>query len=137
MSTTFNQTILIGYLGKDPEVFQFGDNAMFVKLKLATNRSWKKDGEKQTRTDWHTIVLYGSTAEAARDYLHKGDKLLVQGELQSRQWETKDGEKRYANFVIGRRLDFLSYKSNKEDNTEESSSFSTQEEAEVPADIPF
>lgn len=136
MSTTFNQTILIGYLGKDPEIFQFGNNPLFVKFQLATNRSWKKDGEKQTRTDWHTIVLYGPTAEAARKYLHKGDKVLVQGELQCRQWETKDGEKRYATCIVGRRLDFLSNKSSQPTN-EEKSDDSDHENADIPQDVPF
>jgi len=91
-----NKVILLGNLGRDPEVrFTQGGTAV-ANLNLATNEVWNdKSGQRQERTEWHRVVVWGKQAEIARDYLTKGRQIFVEGSLQTRQWEDKDGQKRY------------------------------------------
>lgn len=140
MSNTFNQAILVGHLGSEPEVFQMGNKPMFVRLSLATNRTWKKDGAKQQRTDWHTILLYGATAEAASKFLCKGEKILVQGELRSRQWEGKDGQKHHSYCLVGERWGFMNPKASHPDadgKIQNSSESMDVSETDIPDEITF
>ena len=97
---SLNKVILIGNLGRDPEVrFTQGGSAV-ANLNLATNEVWTdKSGQRQERTEWHKIVVWGKQAEIARDYLTKGRQIYVEGSLQTRQWEDKEGQKRYTTEV--------------------------------------
>ena len=104
----FNNVILLGRCGGSPEVFQ--GKQPFAKVQIATNKKWRKDNVIHTRTDWHTVVFNRKLAELAEQYLHKGDKVLIKGELQSRKWKTKAGEDRFSVFFQTQELKFLTPK---------------------------
>ena len=92
-----NKAIVIGRLGKDPEVRFTGSGAAVASFSLATDESYKnKDGEKVQKTEWHNLVVWGNSVEAfVQKYLHKGDLIYAEGKLQTRSWDDKDGNKRY------------------------------------------
>jgi single-strand DNA-binding protein len=100
MASSVNKVILIGRLGKDPEVrFTQGGKAV-ANFSIATDESYKDaQGEKQKKTEWHNIVVWGNSVEAfVQKYLHKGDMVFIEGKLQTRSWE-KDGNKKYTTEV--------------------------------------
>ena len=102
-----NKVILVGNLGQDPEVKYTAGGAAVTTLSLATSESWKdKDtGSDQERTEWHRVVLWRRLAEIAGEYLKKGSKVYIEGQLQTRKWE-QDGQTRYTTEVIGRDMQF-------------------------------
>lgn len=103
-----NKAILIGNLGKDPELRYTPGGAAVVNFPIATNERWKdKNGQPQERTEWHNIVLWGRLAEIANDYLRKGSSVYIEGRLQTRSWEDRDGNKRYTTEVVGNRMQLL------------------------------
>ena len=100
-----NKVILIGNLGKDPEVKYTPSGTPVAKIALATNERFKdKSGEWQDRTEWHNVVLWQRLAEIAGEYLKKGGKVYIEGRLQTRQWEGQDGQKRYTTEVIAQTM---------------------------------
>ena len=105
---SINKVILIGNLGRDPEVrYTKGGNAV-ANLNLATNEVWNdKSGQRQERTEWHRVVVWGKQAEIAREYLSKGRQIYVEGSLQTRQWDDKDGQKRYTTEIRCQRFVML------------------------------
>ncbi len=96
-----NKVILIGNLGAKPEVKYNKDKAI-TNLSIATSESWtdKSTGQKQERTEWHRVSLFGKTAEIAGKYLDKGSKVYVEGKLQTRKWQDKSGQDRYTTEVV-------------------------------------
>jgi len=100
MASSVNKVILVGRLGKDPEVRFTGDGKAVANFSIATDESYKdKNGEKQKKTEWHNIVVWGNSVEAfVQKYLHKGDMVYIEGKLQTRSWE-KDGVKKYTTEV--------------------------------------
>jgi len=106
MAGSVNKVILVGNLGRDPEVRSTQDGAKIVQLSLATSESWKDKatGERRERTEWHRVVIFNEhLAKVAEDYLHKGSKLYVEGQLQTRKWQDKEGLDRYTTeIVLGR-----------------------------------
>jgi single-strand DNA-binding protein len=97
-----NKVILIGNLGRDPETrYTTGGDAV-TNLRIATTETWKdKSGEKQEKTEWHTVVLFGRQAEIAGEYLKKGGKVYIEGRLQTRSWDDKtSGQKKYMTEVV-------------------------------------
>lgn len=103
-----NKVILIGNLGKDPELRYTPGGAAVVNFPIATNERWKdKDGNQQERTEWHNIVLWGRLAEIANDYLKKGSSVYIEGRLQTRNWEDRDGNKRYTTEIVGNQMQML------------------------------
>lgn len=102
-----NRAILMGRLGMDPELKHGQSGAAVLRLRLATDRKWlDKGGERQERTDWHTVVFFGKRAEGLSRHLSKGDMIGVEGRIETRQWDDKDGNKRYTTEVIGQDLTF-------------------------------
>ena len=103
-----NKVILVGNLGQDPEIKYTAGGAAVTTLSLATSESWKdKDtGSDQEKTEWHRVVLWRRLAEIAGEYLKKGSKVYIEGQLQTRKWE-QDGQTRYTTEVIGRDMQFL------------------------------
>lgn len=97
-----NKVILVGNLGRDPEVRTTPNGQTVASFTLATSRRWKdKDGQRQEQTEWHNIVVWGRQAETAGQYLVKGKQVFVEGRLQTRSWEDKtSGEKRYKTEVV-------------------------------------
>jgi len=95
-----NKVILVGNLGRDPEVRYTRDGKAVANLSVATTDSWKDaQGERQERTEWHRVVAWDKLAEIAKEYLSKGKQIYVEGRLQTRSWEDKDGNKRYTTEV--------------------------------------
>ncbi len=110
---TLNKAILIGNLGKDPEVRVTASGQTMAYFTLATKERFKnRNGEREERTEWHNIVLWGRIAEIARDYLHKGMQIYIEGRLQTRKWEDKSGTARYTTEVIGDVMQMLGSKGN-------------------------
>ncbi len=107
-----NKVILVGRLGKDPEVRNLENGAVVANFTLATSETYKDKttGEKKEITDWHNIVLWRGIAEIAQKYLHKGDMVYIEGKLRTRSWE-KDGVTRYTTEIIGDNMTMLSTKS--------------------------
>jgi single-strand DNA-binding protein len=103
MSGSVNKVILIGNLGADPEVRSFQNGGKVANLRLATTESWKdrNTGEKQERTDWHTVAIFGEgLVGVAERFLRKGSKIYVEGQLRTRKWADKDGNDRYTTEVV-------------------------------------
>jgi single-strand DNA-binding protein len=103
-----NKVILIGNLGKDPEVRHLESGVPVASFSIATSESYndKTTGEKKTVTEWHNIVLWRGLAEVAEKYLHKGDQVYIEGKLRTRQWE-KDGVTRYSTEIVGENMNML------------------------------
>lgn len=100
MNSLRNKVQLIGNLGNDPEVVILESGSKLAKFSLATNETYKNaEGEKVTDTQWHNIVAWGKTAEIAENYLEKGKEIMIEGKLVHRNYETKEGEKRYVTEV--------------------------------------
>src|SRR6201986_3335026 len=110
MAKSVNKVILVGNLGKDPEVKYTPSGVPVAKFSLATNERYKdKGGEWQDRTEWHNLVAYQRTAEIIRDYVKKGNKLYIEGRIQTRSWDDKtSGEKKYRTEIIIGELVLLS-----------------------------
>lgn len=105
---SINKVILIGNLGADPEVRFSPGGIAVANLRLATNETWKdKNGQKQERTEWHRVTLFGRLAELARDYLAKGRTVYIEGRLQTRKWQDKEGHDRYSTDIVASSMQFL------------------------------
>ena len=103
-----NKVILIGNLGKDPELKYLNSGRAVAEFSLATNERWKdQEGNQQERTEWHNIVLWGRQAELAKEYLTKGRSVYIEGRIQTRSWDDQDGNKRYKTEIVGDRIQFL------------------------------
>jgi len=103
-----NKVILIGNLGKDPDVRYMPSGDAITNITLATTDSWKdKNGEKQERTEWHRVAFFGKLAEIAGEYLKKGSQVYVEGRLQTRKWQDKDGQDRYTTEIVADRMQML------------------------------
>ncbi len=103
-----NKVILLGNLGKDPEVRKLENGATVATFSIATSESYKdKNGEKITQTEWHNIVLWRGLAEIAEKFLKKGSQVYIEGKLTSRSYDDKDGVKRYVTEVVGREMTLL------------------------------
>jgi single-strand DNA-binding protein len=96
-----NKVILLGNLGRDPEV-RYTQNGMAVAtLSVATNERWRdKDGQSQERTEWHRVIAWGKQAEFCSNYLTKGRQVFVEGRIQTRSWEDRDGQKKYTTEIV-------------------------------------
>lgn len=103
-----NKVILIGNLGADPELRYTSGGSAVADLRVATSRRWTgKDGSTQEDTQWHRVVVWGKQAETCKEYLTKGRQIYVEGRLQTRQWEDRDGNKRYTTEVVAETVKFL------------------------------
>ena len=103
-----NKVILIGNLGRDPELRFTRDGQGVANFTLATNERWRdKDGQNQERTEWHRIVVWGKTAENCAQYLQKGRSCYIEGRIQSREWEDKEGNKRQTTEIVAQNVTFL------------------------------
>ncbi len=108
MATGINKVILIGNLGRDPEIQKFDNGVKKASFSLATTEVFKnKDGEKTQHTEWHNIVLWRGLADIAENYLKKGSTIYLEGKIRRRDWEDKDGQKRYTTDIIGDSMTML------------------------------
>lgn len=103
-----NKVIILGHLGRDPEMRYMPDGKAIANLNIATSESFKdRDGNRQERTEWHRVVLFGRTAEVAGEYLLKGSMAYIEGKLQTRKWTDKEGQERYTTEIVGDRLQLV------------------------------
>ncbi len=103
-----NKVILVGNLGSDPELRNTPSGTSVCEFSVATNETWKgKDGQTQDRTEWHRIIVWGRLGENCAKFLSKGRQVYVEGRLQTRSWEDKDGNKRYTTEIVARDIQFL------------------------------
>jgi len=139
-----NKVILVGNLGQDPEVKFTAGGAAVTTLSIATSESWKdkESGNEQKKTEWHRVVLWRRLAEIAGEYLKKGSKVYIEGQLQTRKWE-QEGQTRYTTEVIARDMQFLDSRGNMDNSNSPPDISSTSEdsvdsEQEIKDDdIPF
>lgn len=107
MAGSVNKVILVGNLGRDPETRRLGSGDPVVNLRIATSETWrdKATGERRERTEWHSVVIFNENlAKIAEQYLRKGSKVYVEGQLQTRKWQDKDGQERYTTEVVLQRF---------------------------------
>ncbi|HYC38315.1 MAG TPA: single-stranded DNA-binding protein [Usitatibacter sp.] len=103
-----NKVILIGNLGRDPETRYMPDGGAITNISIATTDTWKdKQGEKQEKTEWHRVAFFGKLAEIAGEYLKKGSQVYVEGRLQTRKWQDKDGNDKYTTEIVADRMQML------------------------------
>jgi single-strand DNA-binding protein len=108
---SLNKVMLIGNLGKDPEVRYTTSGQGVASFSIATTEKFKnKSGDMEERTEWHNVVLWGKLAEIAKDYLSKGKTVYIEGRLQTRKWQDKDGRDRYTTEIVGDKMQMLSPK---------------------------
>ena len=108
MSKGVNKVIIVGNLGRDPEVRYMPNGNAVANITVATSESWKdQQGQMQERTEWHRIVLYRRLAEIAGEYLRKGSKVYLEGRLQTREWQDQQGQKRYTTEIIANEMQML------------------------------
>lgn len=139
-----NKVILVGNLGKDPEVRHLESGTAVANFSLATSETYKdrNSGERKTITEWHNVVLWRGLAEVAEKYLKKGDQIYVEGKIRSRQWEDKEGKTRYTTEVVGDNMVMLGGRGGgKSEEQQEAQSFKesdpiTSGEEDVD-DLPF
>ncbi len=106
-----NKVILIGRLGADPEVRYTQDGTMVTTLRIATDEQWKdKNGERVQKTEWHRVVTFRKLAEICGNYLSKGRLVFIEGKLQTRSWEDKEGQKRYMTEIVANNMQMLESK---------------------------
>jgi len=105
---SINKVILVGNLGRDPEVRYTQNGNAVANINLATNEVWKdKSGQRQERTEWHRVVFWGRLAEIAAEYLRKGSQIYVEGRIQTRKWQGKDGQDRWTTEIVGNEMQML------------------------------
>ena len=104
-----NKVILVGNLGQDPEVRYMPSGGAVTNLRMATTATWKdkQTGEKQERTEWHTVVCFNRLAEIAGEYLRKGSQIYIEGSLRTRKWQDKEGKDRYSTEVVADEMQML------------------------------
>jgi single-strand DNA-binding protein len=102
-----NKVILVGRLGADPEVRYTPGGAAVANFRMATSENWTKDGERQERTEWHKIVAFGKLGEICGEYLAKGKQVYIEGRIQTRSWEDKDGNKRWMTEIVANNMQML------------------------------
>ena len=132
-----NKVILVGNLGKDPELRYTPSGQAVATFSLATGRKWKdKEGQMQDQTDWHNIVTWGRQAEIAKEYLKKGSPIFIEGRIQYRTYNDRDGNKRYITEIVAQSLQMLGRK-----GAEAAPEVPEETEVETPPatdeDIPF
>lgn len=131
MSFGVNKAIVVGYLGQDPDVRYMPSGKQVTSIRVATSESWKKDGEKQERTEWHSIVAFDKLAEIMGQYLKKGAAVYVEGKIQTRKWQDKEGKDRYSTEIVASQMQMIG----------KANSSASQKEQQEPApfddEIPF
>ena len=120
MARGVNKVILVGNLGQKPEIRYTQTNTAVATLSIATSESWKdKDsGEQREKTEWHRVVFFGKLAEIAEQYLDKGSQLYIEGKLQTRKWQDKDGNDKYTTEILGNEMNMLGGRQSSSDSGE-------------------
>ena len=146
MARGVNKVIIVGNLGADPDSKSMPSGNMVANFSVATSESWndRDTGERQEKTEWHRVVFFGRLAEIADQYLRKGSQVYVEGKLQTRKWEDRDGNERWTTEIVGNQLEMLgermssgsSQSSNMDQSTSETT-FDADDGGIIDDDIPF
>ena len=144
MARGINKVIIVGNLGADPDSRAMPSGNAVTNISVATSESWndKETGEKQEKTEWHRVVFFGRLAEIASDYLKKGSQVYVEGKLQTRKWEDKEGNERWTTEIVANQMQMLGDRmsqgaSNQKNVTKPDSSSNEFVDEEFDDDIPF
>lgn len=147
MASTINKVILIGNLGADPDLKYISNGNPVCELRLATSEQWKdKNGQKQEKTEWHRVIIWGKMAEISAKYLRKGSKVYAEGRIETRAWEDKEGNKRYTTEIKANNVGFLDKREGGNNSDRDCGPASNQSSFDAPsydsssdpdADIPF
>jgi len=137
-----NKAIVLGNLGKEPEVFKTTSGATITSISVATSESWKdkNTGEQQTRTEWHKIKFFGKLADVASQYLQKGSKVYVEGKLMTEKYQAGDGTDRYSTCIVAQQFQMLDKKpegSGQYQQPAQQQQQQQQQEPDFDDDIPF
>jgi|TARA_B100000795_G_scaffold98167_1_gene72034 single-strand DNA-binding protein len=145
MARGVNKVILVGNLGNKPEMRYTQTQTAVATLSIATSESWKdkESGEQREKTEWHRVVFFGKLAEIAEQYLDKGSQLYIEGKLQTRKWQDKEGNDKYTTEILGNEMNMLGSRQSSGDGGAYDQSQPAQKPAEPSAsniseeDIPF
>jgi single-strand DNA-binding protein len=133
-----NKVILIGNLGKDPEVRYSQTGGAIASFNVATTETWKKqDGSKEELTEWHRIVAFGRLGEICGEYLSKGSRVYIEGRLQTRKWDDKDGNTRYTTEIVAREMKMLSPRGSSEGSGGQQREEQPFPQSSMGDDVPF
>lgn len=133
-----NKVIVLGRLGADPEVKNVSSNQTVARLSVATSENWTgKDGQKQERTEWHRVVVWGKLAELCGKFLTKGRQVYVEGRLQTRSWEDPQGQKRYSTEIVANAVQFLGGPSETREVSHHKEDFGPEPSFDASEEIPF
>lgn len=129
-----NKVILVGNVGQDPEVRYLQDGAAVANFSVATSESWadKQSGEKKERTEWHRIVAFRRLAEICGEYLSKGRQVYIEGKLQTREWEDKDGNRRFTTEIVAQTMQMLGGRDYAGDGNKSVKRATPQQEDDIP-----
>ena len=138
---SINKAILIGNLGKDPELRYTPSGQAVASFSIATTRKWRdNEGQSQEQTEWHNIIVWGKQAENANEYLQKGRSVYIEGRIQNRSYEDKDGNKRYISEVVAQTVQYLGSKGDQSNTNKQSQQQPSDTPPEVSSDdddLPF
>lgn len=135
---SLNKVMIIGNLGKDPEIRSTTSGQSVATFSLATSEKFKnKSGEQEERTEWHKVVLWGKLADIAAQYLTRGKSVYIEGRIQTRKWEDKDGHDRYTTEVVGDKMQMLGGKGDKDKDGDSFSGYVDDTDGFDPDDSPF
>jgi single-strand DNA-binding protein len=145
MARGINKVILIGHLGRDPEVRYSASGSAIANITLATSEQWrdKQSGEQQERTEWHRVVMFGKLGEIAGEYLKKGSQVYIEGRLQTRKWQDNQGNDRYTTEIVANDMQMLGGRGGGSAGFNQDTGSASQAPAAAPAaadfddDIPF
>ncbi len=129
-----NKVILVGHLGKDPEVRHLEGNVTVASFPLATSETYNKDGRKIEQTEWHNIVMWGGLADVASKYLQKGKLVYIEGKLRTRSFEDKEGHKKYTTEIVAENFTMLGRKSDFDNGHTENNATPAKAEEDHPMD---
>jgi len=134
-----NKAIILGNLGADPEVKQMPSGGAVVNLSIATSSSWKdkQSGERREKTEWHRVVLFNRLAEIAGEYLKKGRSVYIEGRIETRKWQDKDGNDRYTTEIVGDQLQMIGGRSEESSSPQPQPQQNQTHEKFDDDDIPF
>lgn len=134
-----NKVILVGNLGKDPEVRYLENGTAVCSFPLATSETYtdRNSGEKKTQTEWHNVVLWRKLAEIGEKYLKKGSQIYIEGKLRTRSWEDQSGQKKYTTEVIGDILQLLGRPNDQSSSGEHKTNTAQNQQEQDHGDLPF
>ena len=139
MARGINKVILVGNLGRDPEMKYTASGAAIANITVATSESWndKQTGEKQEKTEWHRVVMFGKLAEICSQYLNKGSQVYIEGKLQTKKWQDKSGNDRYTTEIVSNVMQMLGGAGASNTPNQPSNNQTEQNAVDFNDDIPF